>query len=537
MINETMRFQIVENRDPRWWENQAIAEAVLVELTPEGRIATLLPPIRDQQITSSGVDPARRKITALHDIFKRRRNLVGDGAAAEVLVLTGLPQADMTPEEIADDDGIDRWIARLAEVASTLNGRSLLPMAEANLRKGVRSAETADLLVEAIDSNYGYASATSNMELMAHWQDVLDPAMLQRMLDIRNALRADGTWSGQMYGALSMNATHGSEDEIFLVVKPHCVSSSRNAFRMTYGVGPKNGPALKIEDDLSATAADLADQITKKASDLHEFLEISPMAMEDFGYLLPALHGSTTASGDFADLIAKQYDNPRAHVVAGVLRRVPAVYSVSPDRSISCWMHPDASFAMDVLQVLNRPAVSTDALSRLVEEDITARKNNWYSPLPTWRVLERVATQNGCVLDLESRGGRFLVRVYEPVDGIEGVLDTYIAASFGIDGKAIVTFNGVRGDGFHYSSDPETIESAFRSALARKIEIDLARLGYSVDPYLGSVDEDEGPTITSVHDGEIVEDEYIPPAVAALAQRWASLREQPFPSSNPEMQP
>lgn len=104
--------------------------------------------------------------------------------------------------------------------------------------------------VEAIQKAGGYQAILADPKLRDEFQDILDSAMNQRILDVRNALKGLG-WDGEPYKELSKNGT---------IAKLGTIMSSGNANVVGYGL---NG----VQDDLTLSADVFAAKVDATVGD------------------------------------------------------------------------------------------------------------------------------------------------------------------------------------------------------------------------------------------------------------------------------
>lgn len=135
----------------------------------------------------------------------------------------------------------------------------------------------------AITTPDGYRpvwSGGGNPELAAQWQDQLDSYFQKRIIDVRNALRADG-WDGEQFSTLTKNGA------VFTPKFEYAPGLAKNIVGVIYSVtgdGATAGGADGVRDTMEQTPAEIAaelDVFVKKPVTP----EPDPVKPEDFGML------------------------------------------------------------------------------------------------------------------------------------------------------------------------------------------------------------------------------------------------------------
>ena len=392
-------------------------------------------------------------------------------------------------------------------------------MTEAQLRHYERHEQTAQYMVEDFGGmpNAGYVWAQADQEMMLTYQDPLADVLAKRIISISIALHRGGKFfpKGEREDALATLAmSNGTKNEIILDILPHYADGERKAYAIDYVIGPADGSAIRVEGDLSLAPDDLAKKLYDTAKDLYLAIDLHSSVIEP---ILGSRPAGVYAGIDVIPLVDYRDEFSRA------LRSLPIEYVVGEDRSVVMRIKSDhAATMMGGGVMAESPVITSRALQTLCEQDNEARANSRPGPLATWEILQRLAKENSLIPSLDVRGDRYLARFFDEAE--PGVMrNTGIAACFHRNGKAIVTFNGVRGVPFHYSRDPETIDSAVRAAICSLIEADLASMGMRICPDLGEVDEDHGPALISIAENDFVDDDDVTDRVRALAVRWGNL--------------
>ncbi|NNM65706.1 MAG: hypothetical protein HKL99_14075 [Burkholderiales bacterium] len=329
-----------------------------------------------------------------------------------------------------------------------------------------RSAGADEALIAALDAAGGYASATADLELMHKWQDTLDAILSERITSVRNELRSLG-WSGPGYGQLTR-----AGGVIAFSTVGHSVSRSRNTYAVRLAVGPAQGlgPGIGIDDDLTLNPHELARLVDSRADDYITFLEFSPEAVENFGHILRALGPGHTTSAQFASMIGKQYDtaNPRTAEMARALRDAPGMFRVAADRSISVSLSGDDVVKMRDGRIIAKhlTSFSEQAVARI---HATTAASGGDQPLATWSAIRKLADWNGLDSSLESRGTHYLMRFFSRPEAE----DTFIAASFGDDGAALLTCCGARPEGAVPTRNPDDLAAKLAAIRNASPQVDV----------------------------------------------------------------